>query len=355
MSEFACPVCTGKDWVVVERFSYQRNDSNQTRATRLGTAWCRILMLIRVVLIARPRSHIITREQLNEYQKRRREVLFKIWFPNRGTVLLESVHCSTCGFMTYSPRPSDDDVFEKYKYLKRVEPDIGGQVRHTWAGRLDAHRAERIYALFSEHVNTRNAEILDYGGGDGKLMRPFLKAGHRCSIADYNDTPIRGVRKVGNDISEIESSQRYDFIICSHVLEHVSNFPRLVLGLRSMLKPGGMIYAEVPQEIWSGIRIEADPVTHINFFTQNSFLRTFIGNGFGILKHRQEISSYGSAHMEVIWLLAQNGTGAAQVDLRSDVDDLLYPRRISSLLRIFHLFLAPTLRDWSRSFLSKRA
>ena len=71
-------------------------------------------------------------------------------------------------------------------------------------------------------------------------------------------------------LSQIE--KKFDIVICSHVLEHVSDLSNLVTKLKEQLKSNGIIYAEVPQEIWAGLRIDADPVTHVNFFSLNSFL-----------------------------------------------------------------------------------
>ena len=61
----------------------------------------------------------------------------------------------------------------------------------------------------------------------------------------------------------------------------------------------------MPQEIWAGLRLEGDPVTHINFFTRNSLAGLFLGNGFDILERRQQVATYGRTALEVLWVLAR--------------------------------------------------
>ena len=84
--------------------------------------------------------------------------------------------------------------------------------------------------------------------------------------------PIKGAKKLGNNINDARIEKKFDIVICSHVLEHVSDLSNLVTKLKKQLKSNGIIYAEVPQEIWAGLRIDADPVTHVNFRYFDSIL-----------------------------------------------------------------------------------
>ena len=104
------------------------------------------------------------------------------------------------------------------------------------------------------------------------------------------------------------------------------------------------MYAEVPQEIWAGLRIDADPVTHINFFTFNSFRNLFLVNGFQILEANQEISNYGRGYLEVIWLVAKSDGKGADKLLPSDTKALLFPARIYSIKKLYRWLVTPIIR-----------
>jgi SAM-dependent methyltransferase len=223
------------------------------------------------------------------------------------------------------------------------------------------------------HLGSRGVlRVLDYGGGNGKLLKPFMSAGHSCYLVDYNDNPISGVNKICDDMSAFTGDaftgdDAFDLIICSHVLEHVSDLTSLATFFRRHLDRSGLLYAEVPQEIWAGLRLDADPVTHINFFTRNSLAGLFLRNGFDILESRQEVATYGNAVLEVLWILArpaergggaqgdsgasdarggdaspQRAPGMAAVDLPTDVRTLLYPPRRATLRRMYELSLRPS-------------
>ena len=71
----------------------------------------------------------------------------------------------------------------------------------------------------NQQINLQRVhKVLDYGGGDGRLMQAFQNAGKECYLVDYNQSCIPGVTKLADKIQEVE--QTFDLIICSHVLEH---------------------------------------------------------------------------------------------------------------------------------------
>ncbi len=82
-------------------------------------------------------------------------------------------------------------------------------------------------------------------------MRPYIEENHSCYIVDYNQNPIPGVTRLGDDIQHIGNPPPFDVILCSHVLEHVAGLRELLTQLRQRLAPNGIIYAEVPSEMKS--------------------------------------------------------------------------------------------------------
>ena len=341
---FNCPLCKNNIWESIEKYAYVRNDLTTTKYTQYSSMIRKLNIVGRALLFAAPRKTMIHYDTLSPYQKLRREVIFNVWFKQKDNVQLNSIHCTSCGFTCYSPRPDDEDIARKYEYLKKYEPDQGGQSGHDpYTKKLDSKRAARIYEKCIEYNSHKELYILDYGGGNGKLMGPFLENKHKCHIIDYNDNPLPGISKIGNDINNYQTDVKYDVIICSHVIEHVSDVSNLIKKLKILLNPEGVIYAEVPQEIWAGLKIDADPVTHINYFTINSFSNLFLSNGFEVIEKKQQISNYSKGYMEVIWVLAKKNDKNTHSLLASDTNKMLYPSRLYSLMKIFRLLLQPKL------------
>lgn len=339
---FECPICKYSTWKLIEKYTYLRDDLTTTKQTRYSTLFRKLTIVGRALFLARPRKRVAHYNSLSKYQKLRREVIFKVWFEHEREVSINSIYCATCGFTCYSPRPNDYDIARKYMYLKKYEPDIGGQSDYDiYAKNLDNQRASRIYCKCTENALDKKLYVLDYGGGNGKLLIPFIENKHICHIIDYNDKPISGITKIGNDINNYQTNVKYDVIICSHVLEHISDVSNLIKKLKDLLNPDGIIYAEVPLEIWAGLRIDADPVTHINFFTTNSLANLFLVNGFEIIGKKQQVSNYAKTFMEVVWVVAKKNNINSHTLLTSDTNKLLYPSRLYSLKKIFRLLIGP--------------
>lgn len=343
--EFNCPVCSCSAWQRVEEFVYSKHDHTDNHVTPKNVIE-KLVTLVRLLAIRKPRVNIIHEKRLTNYHKKRREILFNVWFTNKNEITLNSVFCDNCGFMSFVPRPNEDDLKKKYKYKFNNNGTIGGQNGYSeYAKMLDRRRAKNIYNSVCHNKTTRKLRVLDYGGGTGKLMQPFLDNDHAVYIVDYNLHPIADVVRLGDDINSLDGVEPFDVIICSHVLEHIANPQKLLKDLIPFVKVEGIVFAEVPLEIWAGIPIEADPVTHINFYTPNSFNALFFLNGFSIVKTKREYSNYGASFGEVLSVVARKKDNNVPLpEVKNDIAEFLYPARRYGFNKILQTKLLPALK-----------
>ena len=88
-----------------------------------------------------------------------------------------------------------------------------------------------------------------------------------------------GVNKIANTIDELASDEKFDLIICGHVMEHVAQPLDVVKKLISHLSDNGHLFIEVPMEVWKKPPLHREPVTHINFFTPASLHNLLLESG----------------------------------------------------------------------------
>lgn len=278
---FRCPVCGEDCWDLERTYTYSAQEHHSPDTT------------------------------LNDYERLRRRVLFEVWCADSETVQLKTRLCRSCGFIAYVPRPSSEALDAKYRFLQEHEQSIGGSAASPMGQDMDHRRAERTYATIRPYIRNHPASVLDFGGGDGKLLAPFYRRGNDCMLVDYNMRPLPGVRKVGDTLDAVPEDVKFDVILCSHVLEHVSDPGQTLRQLARRLTDGGVIYGEVPVEVWRGIPIAGEPVTHVNFFIPGSFEQLFVRSGLRALKIRELRSSYGEAVIDVAVIVAQPGVSDA--------------------------------------------
>jgi SAM-dependent methyltransferase len=201
-------------------------------------------------------------------------ILFNKLAQTNEEVLLEMKYCNHCGFICASPRLTEEDIYIKYSTLDQLGFD---KKRHLSSPSYNMDkRSQRVYnyctSVVQDLKTSDSADILDYGGAEGELLLPFLDKGFKGYLADYIDYPNADERitYLGKDYNDIAADQKFDLILLLHTLEHVVNPVQLLEKLRSFLKPGGCIYVEVPLGAWLEWNNLREPLTHVNFFSEQS-------------------------------------------------------------------------------------
>lgn len=167
--------------------------------------------------------------------------------------------CVSCGLVQAVPRPSLQELSDYYAVDYRAAYCAGEDVADVEAFPKDNlfyyNRGQSIAELLSPHIDGEAPEILDVGAGYGHTLAALGERypdSERTAI-EFSDVCVRHLRSLGVEVHDepaedvlprIERS--FDVVVVSHVLEHLLN-PREILELlRSHLRPGGVLYIEVP-------------------------------------------------------------------------------------------------------------
>jgi hypothetical protein len=229
---FPCPTCGANAWINGERYVLRRDGVN-------------------------------TEDLRTRYQ-----VLLDVWFPLQPEIALQSVSCVRCGFIAYSPRPDEEDMVAKYKSQRTLPPDPSATPLGVY---MDKRRAVRGYRATTRYLRRAGGSVLDIGGSDGKLLRPFVDQGFDCYVTDYNPRSlVNGVTRLGSTISDLSPAQRFDVILCNHLLEHILDPLGFLRALTNHIAVGGVLHVEVPDEVWGGLPLPRHAAVHVNYFTKRT-------------------------------------------------------------------------------------
>jgi SAM-dependent methyltransferase len=221
-------------------------------------------------------------DRVSDYARVRYRVLFEVWRPGAEELQLSFQLCEECGFVGYAPRPTTAELNAKYEFLSKqgISPAVPDSP-------VEQKRALELYRMLARYLpKRRTSRVLDFGGADGQMMHHFVDAGCECYLVDYCEQAVAGVRKIGTTEREIPEGFTFDVIVCSHVIEHVADPVAALSALAERLSPDGVLYAEVPLEIWGRPPLHEEPVTHVNFFTPSSLSRLFHEAGLSPIKCR---------------------------------------------------------------------
>jgi 2-polyprenyl-3-methyl-5-hydroxy-6-metoxy-1,4-benzoquinol methylase len=192
----------------------------------------------------------------------------------------------------------------------------------------DIKRLNFIVDALNNHLPS-GAEVLDVGCGNGVISRSLGAMGFNVKGIDVSERAIakaRALNTFANVQFEVTSAeqlvddgQRYYAVICSEVLEHLTNPGRLLGVLHETLRDGGILIVTVPNGkgprellvtrpyiqmqkknnwVWrtmlkvkkilgykgTTVQSDAEDLTHIQFFTRPSLKKLADDNRFIITK-----------------------------------------------------------------------
>jgi SAM-dependent methyltransferase len=211
------------------------------------------------------------------------------------------VACDDCGFTFADNVPEQAFLDDYYREMAKKsallsrrkacdtpEPDY----------LLALHRASRDNIL--RHVK-KSDRVLDIGCYTGSLLALLRDAGV-ADVQGIDPSPYaaslaaeqHGVKVSVGSIFDDIALGRFDFIVISHVLEHIVLLRPFLQRVQSLLEPDGAVYIEVPDAMnfflsadgSDGFQIEHhEPflqfsVEHVNYFTARSLQNLLARNGF---------------------------------------------------------------------------
>lgn len=220
------------------------------------------------------------------YTTERLWILFKHLLADKDSIRISIALCDNCGLMFTNPRMTAKEIALKYSVIERLE---SARVR----SRLDpprktGQRAARIRDEIERSLGTSitGKRILDFGGAHGYNLVSFAER-NDCGVIDWVKQEMPGgVEYLGRTLDEIPADYRFHLILLSHVLEHSVDPVTLLRELASRIYENGAIYVEVPLGAFREWRVLKEPLTHVNFFSEESLSTCMRLAGFSLLSIR---------------------------------------------------------------------
>lgn len=214
--------------------------------------------------------------------------------------LTDAIQCRDCQYIASVFRFNDEQMKRYYHEYMDSNSDHGRQfgsyVFHRcrnegmgWYQLAKAYqmpeyfqaRKNAVIRSIADHVDIGSiTSVLDYGGDLGQYIPEEFKNCRRHVVEIEPRKLVDGVIGVQSP-ADCES---VDLVMCCHTLEHVSYPNELMADMLHYLKPGGVLYLEVPNEI-KYVEENSNQETpmrmheHINIFSPDSLREIMRRNG----------------------------------------------------------------------------
>lgn len=180
-----------------------------------------------------------------------------------GSGVYEILKCESCSASFTNPQPLLEDIPKLYE--NRDTADFPPMSKFAMFLRIMVIKPLVFHLTRDLNKNKDSAEkisILDYACGDGLLSYVAKKYSPQSTVfsADFQMNPPPLIEEQ-NDIKYIDfeslknSSQKFDLIICRHVIEHVIDPHEFIQELKSKLNEKGKLFLEFPNydSLWRRI------------------------------------------------------------------------------------------------------
>lgn len=170
----------------------------------------------------------------------------------------QTVLCQRCGLVSSNPRMTDQEYqrfysSDVYRRLYSGSDFIATSAKTLYMVETGRHILAAVNAVRTMGPNIR---VLEVGAGGGWNLLAFQQSGAEVLGLDYSATlgelgREHGIPMIVGGLDVCEGL--FDVIILSHVLEHFLDPRAELLRLRDHLRPGGVLYIEVPNILHFGM------------------------------------------------------------------------------------------------------
>ena len=176
------------------------------------------------------------------------------------------------------------DVLKLEGFLNRISRDVYPELLSEPHQSITTSMVER---LLTNYPQTAEARILDVGCGQGLALREFTARGLRPIGVTLGREDVAACQVAGFDVQEMDQSflqfadAEFDLVWCRHCLEH-SIYPYFTLSeFQRVLKPGGLLYVEVPAPDTSCAH-QSNP-NHYSVLGKSMWLQLMARSGFTLV------------------------------------------------------------------------
>ncbi len=268
----------------------------------------------------------------------------------RNTVfgqLLSVAFCRECEFYFLTEQPSPHALQEYYsqEYFEEIQTDSWKYwLKSSFAKMRAASQAGFILSHFGKQGPGR---ILEVGSCDGTFLSQFQNRGWEMLGLEFNDYMISrardrfGLALQKSDVMDLSPKDGlYDIIAFPHVLEHMNDPVAVLEHCRTLLKPNGMIFIELPH---SPLEHEAPQGDYSDYFN-TTHLYDFRAKSLARLIKAAELES---VHLDRFFYSLPTSSRSAQYQLASTLmKGALANKSLKGILQVIASVVHLNLRNW---------
>ena len=199
--------------------------------------------------------------------------------------------CQGCGLIQASPRLPEEfyKIFydKYYRRLHNIDKKIGDLNDYfKW-------QYSRAIDEFGPITKKNKGYVFDVGCSAGGTLQYFSDCGYKVKGIDLDSRYVNHGVKRGLDITvdtlaTVKIENPPNIVILSHVLEHIHEPLDMLIKIRAIMNPSGILYVDVPGAN-NLLKYDMDfnkciQLAHLYYFTQDTLSKILKRAGFDVIE-----------------------------------------------------------------------
>ncbi len=219
----------------------------------------------------------------------------------------DAVMCNVCDLVFADTKATQDDYNDYYEKHNIYE----GEASYS-----DKEKYKMIFDTLKKYIG-KNESILEIGFANGELLKMLKKNGYNNlygldpSLKCVDNLFSGGIKAFHGSLLKYNlMGNTFDFIILSHVLEHVLDLKRAMSNVWGLLNNNGQVYIETP-DLFQYAKNSDTPFSyfdleHINHFSHLTIDNLAVMNGFKYVDFGFKKWKIGNdKYYPAVWYIAQ--------------------------------------------------
>jgi len=114
----------------------------------------------------------------------------------------------------------------------------------NWFKNPDYHLFEFIYKKLVNIYKKKSFRLFDVGCGRGEFLKYMLRKNISCEPwgVDLSDINFKGIKFINANFLSLDLAEKFDVVVCLHVIEHVEDPILFIKKIGNVLKEGGFLF-----------------------------------------------------------------------------------------------------------------
>lgn len=229
--------------------------------------------------------------------------------------------CISCGLEQLFPRPGNDELKKLYK----EHYNFKGADSPKYRQRRQKFLSSSLYGLWmfldgdiAFYRTKGEGRLLDVGCNEGRGLAVYRENGFTAEGLEINPVAAQAARSLGfyvhsDSLENIQTTEAYDVVVLTNVLEHSLAPADMLRSIRKRLKPGGQVWISCPnsqswyRKLFGRYWINWHPPFHVSHFSQNTLTQILEKNGFTVVSLKNETPALWVVQSLIARVFARQG------------------------------------------------